>query len=422
MSEMESLSSSSPDELAYLRGLGDQLRQLESRLDRARSSSDPELVADLETAYEELRVADEEVRTQQETIARLVRSTQDLRLRQEQALATLPVPILVTDMHGVIRSASAAAAQLAGAPLARLLGKPVFALIALDDRPALRRLVSDLGRGGAPIRYAATLVPRTGEPVGVELIASAQVPGAGTEEISWLLLQPGPRSDRLDGSLTGALTELALLPWRGGDRARVLSAAADICARLTAAEVTIALGPPAEPAAVASASAVAQECDGVQVAAGTGPAVTAHEERATVTSPSVGDDDRWPALHGLWPSSAPAATVTSIETGGKVLGTLAAYGHPEPGVPVEMLEVLAVALGGVLHEVELVEEVERLELDMQQALSSRAVIDQAKGVLMAARGMDADQAWAHLVAISSSEQRKVRDVARDIVARVTGTS
>jgi AmiR/NasT family two-component response regulator len=66
--------------------------------------------------------------------------------------------------------------------------------------------------------------------------------------------------------------------------------------------------------------------------------------------------------------------------------------------------------------------VERLELDMQQALSSRAVIDQAKGVLMAARGMDADQAWAHLVAISSSEQRKVRDVARDIVARVTGTS
>src|SRR5690242_8603032 len=67
---------------------------------RATAAAEPDaLVGDLETAYEELQVADEEVRTQQGTIRRLVASHHDLRLRQERMMGILPVPMIVTDMQ-----------------------------------------------------------------------------------------------------------------------------------------------------------------------------------------------------------------------------------------------------------------------------------------------------------------------------------
>jgi AmiR/NasT family two-component response regulator len=41
---------------------------------------------------------------------------------------------------------------------------------------------------------------------------------------------------------------------------------------------------------------------------------------------------------------------------------------------------------------------------------------------MAGRGISADEAWKHLVHLSSVRHAKVRDIAEEIVARATGTS
>ena len=57
------------------------------------------------------------------------------------------------------------------------------------------------------------------------------------------------------------------------------------------------------------------------------------------------------------------------------------------------------------------EEVDQL----RQALESRAVIEQAKGILMARCGCDADTAFGMLCTLSRTERRKVRDVAVTIV-------
>ena len=54
--------------------------------------------------------------------------------------------------------------------------------------------------------------------------------------------------------------------------------------------------------------------------------------------------------------------------------------------------------------------------NLQVALESRAKIDQAKGVLMARFGYSADDAFAHLVAVSQRRNVKLRDVAREVVA------
>ena len=63
--------------------------------------------------------------------------------------------------------------------------------------------------------------------------------------------------------------------------------------------------------------------------------------------------------------------------------------------------------------VELVAEVEH----MHAAMETRSVIDQAKGVIMAAAGCSPDAAFAILVAQSQSENRKLHEIATEIGAR-----
>ena len=54
---------------------------------------------------------------------------------------------------------------------------------------------------------------------------------------------------------------------------------------------------------------------------------------------------------------------------------------------------------------------------LRTAMASRATIEQAKGVLMAQSGLSPDEAFAVLVRASQRENRKLRDVAADVVAR-----
>ena len=54
---------------------------------------------------------------------------------------------------------------------------------------------------------------------------------------------------------------------------------------------------------------------------------------------------------------------------------------------------------------------------LEQALVGREVIDLAKGIIMNAIGCDPDEAFDTLVKQSQQENRKLRDVATDIVAR-----
>jgi hypothetical protein len=52
---------------------------------------------------------------------------------------------------------------------------------------------------------------------------------------------------------------------------------------------------------------------------------------------------------------------------------------------------------------------------LREAMSSRAPIEQAKGVLMSAYGLSPDRAWAYLVRLSQQNNVKVRDIADDMV-------
>lgn len=59
---------------------------------------------------------------------------------------------------------------------------------------------------------------------------------------------------------------------------------------------------------------------------------------------------------------------------------------------------------------------QELAAQMQQAMQSRAVIEQAKGILMARHGYDADRAFAELARRSQHKNVKLRDLAARMVA------
>ena len=60
-----------------------------------------------------------------------------------------------------------------------------------------------------------------------------------------------------------------------------------------------------------------------------------------------------------------------------------------------------------------------LAAQLEQALQSRTVIDQAIGIIMAESRCDADQAFATLTRASNNRNIKLRDLASEIVMRVS---
>jgi GAF domain-containing protein len=60
---------------------------------------------------------------------------------------------------------------------------------------------------------------------------------------------------------------------------------------------------------------------------------------------------------------------------------------------------------------------QRLADQLQEALSTRGVIEQAKGIIIAQQGCSADQAFQLLVEMSQRSHVKLHDVASDLVAR-----
>ena len=106
--------------------------------------------------------------------------------------------------------------------------------------------------------------------------------------------------------------------------------------------------------------------------------------------------------------------------GETVVGTLNVYGAAEaPDDPSmeETASLLAAAVAALHHEVGLKGELQGLADGMRNALQSRAVIDQAMGIVMADRHCSAEEAFEHLVRLSSSQHVKLRDLAATLVMR-----
>lgn len=386
--------------------------------DRAQPPQLETLVTELGETLRATRAAVEELGQQEEVFERLSVRGGALAWQHERILLSLPVPALLTDAQGTIVFVNPAAAGLFGASVGAVLGTPVAKWFTPHDQHLLLRHLD--GAGPLAARRMLTVSGAEG-PRRVE--ASVAVDGAAG--ISWILIPLDPESEaRRRWVLPDALRALAALPEGGGSTQEVLRSAANICADALGPHVHVSVnyGPPQSPELLGSSSSLAQAVDGAQVVAREGPCVTAFELRAAVTSRDLSSDDRWPGLAAQVRDLHPSALSAPIEVGERLVGALNVYGPTndprQPGM-IDGALLLAATLGALFFELELGGEMARLNEDLRQALASRATIEQAKGVVMAEKHCSPDEAFAHLVALSSAGERKLRDVARDIVDSVS---
>lgn len=246
-------------------------------------------------------------------------------------------------------------------------------------------------------------------------------------ELNWVLFPTDGRAvGEGDGRqrLTWALMGLPGILRSVDDRAALLTRAAAVVRDAVDddAAVSISLGSPLDPVAIGTTPGPASHVDGAQMAAGEGPGVDAFVGRTTVTSDDARADRRWPHLsrhlpEGVGPVVAVPMTANADTAG--VLTILLPPGRTTAGA-LQVAGVFAVTVPALVAELGAKAALADLAGDLRRAMESRAVIEQAKGIIMAERHCDDEDAFAHLVRLSSTEHVKLRDLARTIVARASG--
>jgi GAF domain-containing protein len=169
---------------------------------------------------------------------------------------------------------------------------------------------------------------------------------------------------------------------------------------------------------VASADFV-QAVDDVQYGLGEGPCLLAVETRDTQTSGSLGGEPRWPRF-GPRVGRMGVHSVLSLPLllPDRVVGALNVYAHAKHAFgpdAVRIGELFARPAAVSVHNARILAESQRLAEQLRAALTSRAVIDQALGVIMSRSGATPEQAFDRLRAMSQAQHVKVSEVSRVLV-------
>lgn len=157
-----------------------------------------------------------------------------------------------------------------------------------------------------------------------------------------------------------------------------------------------------------------------------GPARDAYMAGAPIVVDDLGDTrDRWPTFTSLAVDAGfRSAQALPLRLRDRILGAFTLFGatagRMDPA-DLEAAQALAdAATLGILHH-RAAEAAEELTDQLQAALQSRITIEQAKGILAAETGLDMAAAFAQLRSYARANQRRLADLAEDIVAgRVDG--
>ena len=179
------------------------------------------------------------------------------------------------------------------------------------------------------------------------------------------------------------------------------------------------------PYTVAASDERAAIIDEEQYGAGMGPCLEALRSGEPVLVADQAADDRWPAYR----VAALARGVTTslslpLTVGNRTLGALNLYacespftfGEKQTAVAEAFATQAATALALAIRQIEQ----EALAHQLEQAIASRSLIDQAIGILMGQQRCDAATAFDLLRRQSQHTNRRLRDVAAEIIERYSG--
>jgi GAF domain-containing protein len=168
----------------------------------------------------------------------------------------------------------------------------------------------------------------------------------------------------------------------------------------------------------------APEIDRSQYDSGQGPCIDAFGEGKAFYIHSMERETRWPDFTKSALAHGVLSTLSlPISARGEPVAALNLYSHQEHAfndTDAERLQTFALQAGIVLTNVQVYWDARQLSQNLKQAMESRTVIDFAIGILMAPGGLQPDDAFTVLVKASQRENRKVRDIAQEIVDRTIG--
>jgi GAF domain-containing protein len=222
---------------------------------------------------------------------------------------------------------------------------------------------------------------------------------------------------------TEALERLGRLSLRELSMDSLLQTVADLTKTVMPGnpEASVSLLVRDHPSTVVSTGALATDLDETQYEEGHGPCLHAARTGEVTEIPDTRAEDRWP---DYTPRAVEQGNLSSlsvplfIDEKEQVTGALNIYARrPDAfdeasrSVAARFAPYAAVAAGNLYAY----QSARDMADNLQTALVSRAVIDQAKGILMERYKLTADQAFQALARVSMHTNRKVRDVADHLV-------
>jgi GAF domain-containing protein len=164
---------------------------------------------------------------------------------------------------------------------------------------------------------------------------------------------------------------------------------------------------------------VARRLDERQYETGYGPCLDAAASGRTITILDTSNEQTYPGFaaqaHSL---GVRRAMSVALPVPQRTLGAINMYGMGEAlfdEAGTEAARGFASHAAVALANAALYESTAQFAEQMQQALKARAVIDQAKGILMRDNRISADEAFAMLTQASNRSNRKLREIAQSIV-------
>jgi GAF domain-containing protein len=221
---------------------------------------------------------------------------------------------------------------------------------------------------------------------------------------------------------TAAFAELGQIKLGETDLDGVLQRIADLAKRTVpgADEVSVTLVRSRGPHTAAFTGPLALELDEWQYRDGRGPCLEAAATHAVITVDDLTREDRW-APWAAQALSAGARSALSIglpmPTG--LTGALNVYARVAHAFDEDARLLLRTFTGYAsvaLANTHLYDATVALAEHLNRAMESRAVIEQAKGIIMSERRCGAGEAFAILVKLSQDGNRKLREVASAVVA------
>ena len=176
---------------------------------------------------------------------------------------------------------------------------------------------------------------------------------------------------------------------------------------------------------VGSSDARAELLDETQYRLGGGPCVQSLETGELIDSPDTLAEERWPTYIAQARQDGLRCSLSLPLTVGEItFGAVNVYGFDRPHLfgPAErrQLELFTAQAAGTLRLATRHVRDGELLRQMEEALHSRTVIDQAMGIIMAQQHCTADDAFRLLRRQSQNSRRRLRDIAGDLVRQITG--